>query len=134
MKRIISYILWNGLLLIVWGIALLAQHIACFDVFESNLWYLYLLAVIFAVVQWIALFLAGKYVRIPGVHYGSMVLYGLGAYMFFFGGLACILTPGSSWGLSFLCVILDICGIFVSYRCGKIPNHPKGNSGTGDGR
>lgn len=122
MKRKLGCILWNVLLLMVWGIACAAQHIACFDVFESNLWYLYLLAVIFALAQWIVLFLAGKYVPIPGIHYGTMGLYGLGAFLFFFGGLACILTPGNSWGLLLFCVILDICGIFVCHRCGKVGN------------
>ena len=37
--------------MLFWLLLLLSQHIACFDVFESGFWYLYVLAVVFALLQ-----------------------------------------------------------------------------------
>lgn len=108
--------LWASLLLVIWGVAWLAQHIACFDPFDSNLLYLYLLASVFAVLQWIALFLARKCARIQSVFYVCMSLYALGAFVFFFWFITFLLSPGSSWGLMILSVLLDIGGALLSYR------------------
>lgn len=114
-KKLVS-IMCLCILLIVEGAAWIAQHLACFDVFDSNLWYLYFLAVVFAVLQWIVLFFIGKIIQLPTLFYICLTAYILGMLAYSFGFIAWILSGCNSWGLMLLCVGLDTIGALISYH------------------
>ena len=61
MKRTKHLIILIGCM-IVWLLLLFIQHFACFDVFDSNLWYLYMIACVAALLQYGIIFLTGKYI------------------------------------------------------------------------
>lgn len=114
--KTVKDVLCNGIFLLIWGVAFLAQHLACFDVFDSNLWYLYLLAVVFAVIQGAVLLCLNKKLKKPTIFSACMVAYMLGALAFFMLFAAELLTPGCSWGLTLLCAVLDVGGVMLTYR------------------
>lgn len=49
------------LIVLLWLIFLFLQHLACIDVFNINPWYLYVLAVLFACLQHVMLYIARKH-------------------------------------------------------------------------
>jgi len=100
--------------IVIWIGSLLIQHIACFDVFDSNFAYLYLLASLFSIIQYVSLLYIGKHLK------GRIFLF-----------LSCILYlilsiceiklifiskefPMNSIGLVWLALILDLIGIGAS--------------------
>ena len=47
-------------LFIIWGLFMLIQHIAAFDVFDTNSWHLYLIACIAALHHYLIVYLSKK--------------------------------------------------------------------------
>lgn len=117
MKRHFADFLRAGILLILWGAAFLAQHLACFDVFDGNLWYLYPLAAVFALVQWAVLFCIGKFTHAPGVFQICIPAYLLGVVAYSLGLIAWVFSSSTSWGLMLLCVVLDVAGYKLADWC-----------------
>lgn len=60
MKKKIVRIFVLLLVISLWGVFFLFQHIACFDVFDTNEWYLYVLAILFICLQHVMLYIARK--------------------------------------------------------------------------
>ena len=112
----VKNVLCNSILLLIWGGAYLAHHLACFDVFQSNLWYLYLVAVVLAAAELVVLLCLNRRLKKPTILIACMVTYLLGALSFATLLLADLFTPGCSWGLALLCAVLDAGGAMLTYR------------------
>ena len=89
---------------LMWLILLFLQHIVCFDFFNSNLWYLYLLAILFAIGQYLILFFLRKKVMEKWIMFIFLGLYAFTAI----AKLLQIIYYTMFDGLSILCLFLDI--------------------------
>ena len=98
-------------LMAAWFLLLLAQHIACFDMFDSNLWYLYLEALGFAVLHIMLLKAMGS--KLLPVCFG---IYAVAAI------LKVLMFAWITEALSFLCIALDVCGAIIASRKLRILN------------
>lgn len=99
---------------IVWAFCCLMQHIACFDVFDSNLWYLYLLATAFAAVQYLLLRLCKQLKATRPVFAIVAIVYCVGAVLNFLFGFIRLFS--GSGCLMILCGVLDIVGLVIICR------------------
>ena len=98
---------------LAWAALLFAQHIVCFDVFDSNRWYLYALALILALAQMVILQRQRQHRRLLvacGLGYSA-----LGVLKTPFTLFMVIWNPQSSWQLSLLCQVLDFAGAIRSF-------------------
>ena len=100
--------------LIGWGIFLLIQHVACFDFFNSNFWYLYVVAFLCALIHYSFLILAVKWSKSRLL----MVVCGT-VYVLLFGAKLVELLTWSQYqpypvGLSLLCCCLDGAGAGIA--------------------
>ena len=99
---------------LAWFGFLFLQHLACFDVFDSNLWYLYVLALLFACIHYALLvFLSGKTSCKP-------LLWGFGgiyAFLSLAKALQILLRhhyDPHSMGLTVVCFLFDILGFLIT--------------------
>lgn len=100
---------------LVWAALLFAQHVVCFDVFDTNLWYLYLLAVAFAACQYILLHRNRPHRALLctcGVAYSTVGVLKTPVTL--------ILIFQGGWGLSLLCQLLDLAGAAYCFRLAGI--------------
>lgn len=103
------------LFVVLWGMFLLAQHIACFDFFETNSIYLYVEAIVFATMQCFVLFIMRK----TGIHVSifrlcCLIYVIIGTIKALF--MLISITTSTSWELSALCVALDALGGSISHK------------------
>jgi len=96
---------------LVWAVGFLMQHLFCFDVFDANLWYFYVAAILCAGIQYGMLWInisRGKH-----LHKTCVIVYSLTVlseavqlvmYRFY------IPYP---IGLTVLCLVLDLCGLLL---------------------
>ncbi len=100
---------WTGSLLL-WGLLLFAQHVVCFDVFDTNYGYLYLLTLVLAGGQFAVLY-RNRTRRIflcaCGLAYSVLGVLKLP------GTLLLVILGG--WQLSLLCQVLDFAGAAWSF-------------------
>ena len=100
--------------IIVWIALLISHHIVCFDVLESGSWYLYLVAILLAALQYGLLVCANatifyrKFLLIPFVMYMVCFLSKAAQLMFLWH------HGQKSVGLTLVCILIDaIGGIFA---------------------
>ena len=105
---------------LAWIGSIFLQHLACFDVFDSYLWYLYVLALLFACINYALLvFLSRKISR-------KQLLWGF-AGIYAFLSLAKVLQillrhhyERYPMGLTAVCLLFDILGFLIAlYRLRK---------------
>ena len=114
MKQILKRILLPLALWILWLFLLFVQHIAAFDVFETNLWYLYLIAAGSAILHYLTFLLLNKISKSTFFLWLCGLLYG-------------ICTCGKIWqlclvpycqpyplGLTVLCLVQDSIGVAIA--------------------
>ena len=86
---------------------LFLQHAACFDLFDTNAWYLYLLALAFAVIQYGILLLVKRIIFQKWLYYSLAVIYAI----LLIGKLTQIIMAPFFYpypmGLTYLCLCLD---------------------------
>jgi len=112
MKHIFK-ILKQIVIIILWSLFLFLQHVTCFDVFDSNAWYLYILAVLFAFAHCFSLFPFFK-------------LLSRKSCLWFFGFIYAFLSLMKLYqifywknyhpyhiGLTVICLILDVLGMVI---------------------
>lgn len=73
MKKKIVRILVLLLVILLWGVFLLFQHVSCIDVFSDNPWHLYVLAILSACLQHVMLYIARK----QSLPYGFFLFFGI---------------------------------------------------------
>lgn len=115
MKHTIIIIVQKVLLILLWGIFLFLQHLACFDVFDSNLWYLYVLALLFACIQYTFIIFLSR-------HFSCKCLLWLLAGIYVFLSLAKLMQislrfnyESYNMGLTIICLISDILGSLITF-------------------
>lgn len=98
------------LAVLVWAALLFAQHVVCFDLFNTSAWYLYALALVLALAQMILLHRQRRhrvFLTACGLAYCA-----LGALKTIFTLIA-IFQGG--WQLSLFCQVLDFAGAGWSF-------------------
>ena len=113
MKRMKHLIILIGCM-IVWLLLLFIQHLACFDVFDSNLWYLYMIACVAALLQYGILFFTGK-------HISQKVMPWVGCAVYAFLAVAKVwqltvqsnFQPSGHIGLAVTCMGLNLVGLAI---------------------
>ena len=106
--------IFTSILLILWAVLLFFRHIACFDVFDTNEWRLYIFAGLFAFLEYSLLYAAKKCTPHKMVFSSSCVTYTAMAFiqlLLLFLSLGCDPSP---LGLIFLCLGLNILGCVLS--------------------
>ena len=108
MKRFFQLVM-----LITWGSLVLIQHIAAFDVFDSNSWHLYLIACGAAFLHYLLLCFFRRTSKSNAISWFCGIVYGVGAC-----GKMIQLFLAHSYqpyplGLTILCLILDALGVFI---------------------
>ena len=116
MKEIIKSYIPSCICLIGWSFFLFLQHLACFDVFETNAGQLYVLAALFAGAHYTFVYVLSKL-------FGKKGVLQLLGFIYAFLSLAKILQLLSMCnyqpynpGLIITCLALDFIGIFVVRR------------------
>ena len=118
-NRIKKHILIFALVML-WFFFLFLQHLACFDLFDTNAWYLYMLAAVFALAHYFCVFfvtkqLSQKQWKLGGAVYSFLSL--LKLYFIFS-------QKDYASGLTIFCIVLDAFGIVFALLVPK---------GQGDG-
>ena len=115
MKHTIITMAQKVLLILLWGIFLFLQHVACFDVFDSNLWYLYVLALLFAYIQYALIIFLSR-------HFSCKHLLWVLASIYVFLSLAKLMQiilrsnyESYNMGLTIICLILDMLGSLITF-------------------
>ena len=120
LKQTLKFLI-QTILLIIWGVLLFFQRIASFDVFSTNAWYLYLIVILFAMMQFFIIFIQYK-MKVHKVYLSlCKILYIIAACWSLF---VLLLICGSDIGLPLVCLVFDLCGIYITH---------KGTTNTGDG-
>ena len=114
MKQILKNVLLSLVSLLLWLFLLLVQHIATFDLFETNLWYLYLIAAGSAILHYLTFLLLNKISKFTFFLWLCGLIYGICAC-----GKTLQLCTAHYWqpyplGLSILCLVLDSIGVAIA--------------------
>lgn len=127
MKQRFKRILLSLVLWVLWGFLLLVQHIAAFDVFETNLWYLYLIAAGSAVLHYFALLLLKKLSKSSFFLLLCGALYAVCACGKFLQLCTVHFYQPYPLGLTILCLVLDSIGVIITalaiWKAKKSPFH-----------
>ncbi len=102
---------------VLWLTSVVFQHIACFDLFETNAWYLYLLAVAFAILQYVILLCLKKIKMHRQLFFFNLFI--IFPFLLFSIIQLCNVVIASNWiGLSVFSVIWNLihCFILIRYR------------------
>ena len=100
-------------------VLLFFQHVACFDVFSSNLWYLYVLAAIFAALQYVLLLGFCRSILSSGMGHVICMVYAIVAILKAFQLLSSLHYDPYPLGLPILCLVFDITGLIIALFAGK---------------
>ncbi len=106
------------LLLVLWCIFFLGMQLACFDVFEDNLWYFYFLALGFFLLQFFIVMYYYKnkswVIVLFAIVYGSALLF---KDCYFVVNVLCPFFSGSPVGLHILSLLCDLTGFVICCLC-----------------
>lgn len=114
MNRSIADTIKDIFIIILWALALFAQHIICFDLFETDFLYLYMLATLCALLQYTALLIerkrqsTGRILKIFGIAYVCIVVWEVLTQVYFFR------FQPQLRGLDVLCLVIDISGVLFT--------------------
>lgn len=109
MKRIACILKSVGLWLL-WALALFAQHVSCFDVFETNFLYLWLIAILAAALHYTLLVLFRGQNLLLLVCYGFYFVMTVGKLF----ALVEMIRFQNQIGLTLLCFLLDAGGLMTA--------------------
>lgn len=109
--RLINKIIWGALSVTAVLLLLVIQHIACYDLWNSNFTYLYVIAIVSAVLQYLVVYLIRRFISVRLI-------------LWIIGGLYILLTitvarllllmvwyDNPSLGLTILCTVLNLLGV-----------------------
>ena len=114
MKQKVLRIVGLAVVFLLWLVFFFAQHVICFDVFDDNEWYFYLLAIFCALIQYTLLFFRKQALNLYGIVYACTA---------FFKSLQFILYvsfQGYVPVLQILCTFIDVVGAVFTLRYNRI--------------
>ena len=114
MKKTIQILLLI-LLLLSLGVALLAQHIAAFDAFDTGDYYLYIIILAAFLVQLLLLFLGRKNAYAAAIYNITFPVYLLASLLDAVLAITFMLSS-SSWGPMAICAVCNILSVLFCYR------------------
>lgn len=116
MKYTVKAILQIVLAAFFWGVFLFFQYVVCFDFFDTNLWYLYLLALLFAFIQYALIVFITKQYSCKYILWACGSIYVSLSIIKLF---QLLLRSGYEYhkGLSIVCLLLSFLGSLITYFC-----------------
>ncbi len=102
--------------IILWGLLLFFQHIACFDIFSLNLLRFYILAVLAAILQHTLLYFVHKKHPIKWALLICGIIYGVLAALKLHQLLTAHNYEPYPLGLPIWCIALDAAGAFITLK------------------
>lgn len=100
-------------LFIIWGLFMLIQHIAAFDVFDTNSWHLYLIACIAALHHYLIVYFSKKVFKFKFFFWICGILYTIGSCAKIRQLILVPLYQPYPLGLTILCLVLDAMGFLI---------------------
>lgn len=101
------------LFFIIWLFLFLLQHLFCFDLFDTNLWYFYFGALVSAGLQF--LLIRKMLVDVVFIREMCCVIYGVAIYEKSIGLVSYLRHAPYSVGLTLVCLVLDVCGFLILF-------------------
>ena len=112
-QKVVRIVSLAGVFLL-WFVFFFAQHIICFDVFDANAWYFYLLAIFCALIQYALLFFTKKALTLYGIVYACT------AFLKFLQFIRYVSFQGYVPTLQILCAFIDVVGAVFTLRYNRI--------------
>ena len=113
MRNNIKSIFLQLSLFLIWGLFMLIQHIAAFDVFDSNSWHLYLIACIAALHHYLIVYFSKKVFNFKILLWICGILYTIGSCAKIMQLILVPLYQPYPLGLTVLCFVLDAVGVLI---------------------
>lgn len=102
-----------------WAVFLFLQHVVCFDLFGINRWHFYLSAGIYAMAQYLILFIVGKYKQMRWLLIACCFAYIIVSTGKLLQLLTAFAYDRNPVMLTAWCFFLDIIGVVLSIRLRK---------------
>ena len=114
MKQKVLRIVSLAVVFLLWFVFFFAQHIICFDVFDANEWYFYLLAIFCALIQYTLLVFSKKALTLYGIVYACTAFFKSLQFLMY------VSFQGYVPALQILCAFIDIVGAVFTLRYNRI--------------
>lgn len=114
MKRKVLNIVGSAFVFLLWVAFFFTQHIICFDVFDANEWYFYVLAIFSALIQYTLLFFTKKALNLYGIIYACIAFFKTLQFILY------VSFQGYVPMLQILCTFIDVLGAVFTLRYNRI--------------